>query len=285
MTSSIDGGRGQIIADPGPFALDGPYKRLFGAIGRSSLQHELLGFLDDVCGADSVHLFRLEDGRPDIACGISLDGRGAAQSQAQAYMGQQLWRGDSEMGEGSRLQCEQPMFYRMDTSTAPTSDLRDFYRRQKLIERLMICARTSMGVVGFSIMRSATRRLTSIDSRPGMDLAFAHVFPIVAKHLEMVGQSRRLVESLTSLPLIEHCLSFNEAGLSQRERQVAARLLYGLSGSCIAVDLGIGTETVNTHRKRLYERLGIGCHHELLLWYLKLYGGVDGKVPLLAKTS
>lgn len=255
-------------------AMGGAYDRLFGAIGRSDLQRELLAFLDQICGADSLHFFRLEDGRPDISCGLSLHDRNAARQQAQVYMARDLWRDDREMGEGSRLQCELPTFYRMATCDAPTSDLRDFYRSQKLIERLMICGRTAGGVIGFSVMRSASRSVTAVDNLPGIDRAFSSLFPIVAKHVEIVGQSRRLVESLTTLPLIEQYLSLNEVGLSHREMQVAARLLYGLSASCVASDLGISTETVNTHRKRLYGRLGIGCHHELLLWYLRHCGDV-----------
>lgn len=250
----------------------GHYSRLFAAIGRSDLQHELLTLFNQVCGADSVHLFWLERGRPDIACGLSLGGDGAAQNQAQHYMDGGFWRHDRQMGDGSTIQREQPIFYRMDTRDAPSSDLRNFYRSQRLIERLMICGWTPVGVVGFSVMRATSREMTPTDNLQQIGGAFADIFPLVAKHLEMVGQSRRLVESLTTLPLIEQYLGHNEAGLSQREMQVAARLLYGLSASCIASDLGIGTETVNTHRKRLYDRLGISCHHELLLWYLKHYG-------------
>ncbi|PHQ63833.1 MAG: hypothetical protein COC10_04090 [Sphingobium sp.] len=254
------------------------YASLFESIGRNDLQQRLLAFLNEICGVDSLHFFRLSDGRPDIACGLSLDGKGSAQDLAQTYMRRSLWRGDRDMNEGSSLDCEQPTLYRLEARQAPTSELRDFYHSQKLIERLMVCGKTPMGVVGFSIMRSAPRDLTSKDHLSGMNLAFSEIFPIVSKHLEMVSQSRRLVESLTSLALIEQNLSVTEVGLSQREIQVAARFLYGLSASCIASDLGIGTETIHTHRKRLYGRLGIGCHHELLLWYLRQYVGGAGNL-------
>ncbi len=263
--------QGISASDFGSSLATGAYARLFGAIGRSELQHELLKLFNEVCGADSVHLFWLEGGRPDIACGLSLDD-GSAQNQARRYMEGGFWRDDRQMADGCAIPREQPIFYRLDTRDAPTSNLRDFYRSQKLIERLMICGRTPLGVLGFSVMRAAARDMMPTENIERVGAAFADIFPIVAKHMEMVGQSRRLVESLTSLPLIERYLALNTAGLSQREMQVAARLLYGLSASCIASDLGIGTETVNTHRKRLYERLGIGCHHELLLWYLNHYG-------------
>ncbi len=272
------------VAEFRPSLASGAYGRVFDAIGREGFQQELLGLFNDVCGADSVHLFWLQSGRPDITCGQSLVGDGSAHNQARHYMEGGLWRDDRQMGEGSAVLREQPMFYRMDTRDAPTSDLREFYRSQKLLERLMICGWTPMGTLGFSVMRAMTRDITSAENLAGVGSAFCDIFPMLAKHMEMVGQSRRLVESLTTLPLIEEYLAMSDAGLSQREMQVGARLLYGLSASCIASDLGIGTETVNTHRKRLYERLGIGCHHELLLWYLRHCGrvGAGRTVPYLS---
>lgn len=262
------------VAEFRPSLTGGAYGRVFEAIGREDFQQELLGLFNDVCGADSVHLFWIQSGRPDIACGQSLVGDGSAHSQARHYMEGRLWRDDRQMGEGSAVLQEEPMFYRMDTRDAPTSDLREFYRSQSLLERLMICGWTPMGTLGFSVMRAMTRDITSPENLQGVGAAFCEIFPMLAKHMEMVGQSRRLVESLTTLPLIEEYLAVSDAGLSQREIHVGARLLYGLSASCIASDLGIGTETVNTHRKRLYERLRIGCHHELLLWYLRHCGRV-----------
>lgn len=258
-------------SDFGSSVASGAYGTLFSAIGRGELQHELLKLFNEVCGADSVHLFWLEEGRPDIACGLSLDD-GLAQNQARDYMEGGFWREDRQMADGSAIPNKQQTFYRLDTRDVATSKLRDFYHSQKLIERLMICGRTPLGVLGFSVMRARARALTPTENIQRVGGAFADIFPIVAKHMEIIGQSRGLVESLTKLPLIERYLALNDVGLSQREMQVAARLLYGLSASCIASDLGIGTETVNTHRKRLYERLGIGCHHELLLWYLNHYG-------------
>src|SRR5262249_55197346 len=77
----------------------------------------------------------------------------------------------------------------------------------------------------------------------------------------------RLAPALSSLPAISQCL--HDAGeLSQRETDVCARILYGLSYYGIALDLGIGKESVMTYRKRAYKRLGIGSQRELLIWYL-----------------
>ena len=46
--------------------------------------------------------------------------------------------------------------------------------------------------------------------------------------------------------------------------QVCARVLYGLTTTGIALDLGVSNETVKTFRKLAYRRLGIGSERELL---------------------
>ncbi len=47
------------------------------------------------------------------------------------------------------------------------------------------------------------------------------------------------------------------AMLSARERQVLDRLLAGLPNKLIAYDLGISVRTVEVHRARMMERLGV----------------------------
>lgn len=51
--------------------------------------------------------------------------------------------------------------------------------------------------------------------------------------------------------------------LTERERQVCVRILFGYSTEEIARQLGIGLCTVNSHRSRAYERLGISSQSEI----------------------
>jgi DNA-binding CsgD family transcriptional regulator len=60
-------------------------------------------------------------------------------------------------------------------------------------------------------------------------------------------------------------------GLSVRELQVSARILFGISALGISIDLGLGEDTIATYRKRLYARLSIGSRHELMQKYLSLF--------------
>ncbi len=53
-------------------------------------------------------------------------------------------------------------------------------------------------------------------------------------------------------------------GLSKRERDVCALVAAGLTSEGIALELGVGINTVLTYRKRAYARLGISSQNELM---------------------
>jgi DNA-binding CsgD family transcriptional regulator len=53
------------------------------------------------------------------------------------------------------------------------------------------------------------------------------------------------------------------ARLTEREADVCARIVLGMSTTGIALDLRISKNTVATLRKRAYDRLGISSQNEL----------------------
>jgi two-component system, LuxR family, response regulator FixJ len=59
------------------------------------------------------------------------------------------------------------------------------------------------------------------------------------------------------------------ARLSTRERQVLDRLALGRPHKVISADLGISARTVEVHRRRMLDRLGVGTAAEAIrLWAL-----------------
>ena len=69
---------------------------------------------------------------------------------------------------------------------------------------------------------------------------------------------------------IKYLTSGDGAKLSNREVEVCARAVIGLSGEGIGLDLGIKTSTVATLRKRAYTKLDISSVHELFTMCLNL---------------
>lgn len=72
-------------------------------------------------------------------------------------------------------------------------------------------------------------------------------------------------------------ISFDE--LSAREREVARYLSVGLNSATVAKELGISVHTVRSHRRRVYEKLGVHSQGELMAKFQGLRG-----VPGIAET-
>ena len=58
-----------------------------------------------------------------------------------------------------------------------------------------------------------------------------------------------------------------EFGLTNREKEILSQLLEGASSSDMAATLSLSKHTINTHRKNLLMKLGVGSAQELLLKY------------------
>ena len=93
---------------------------------------------------------------------------------------------------------------------------------------------------------------------------------LIAKHASLRDMLGNPVKSRGSTEEIEYRLLRAPHKLSQREIQVCAGILRGVSLEGTATALNIGLETVATYRKRAYVKLGVSCKNELLMWYLSL---------------
>jgi DNA-binding CsgD family transcriptional regulator len=78
---------------------------------------------------------------------------------------------------------------------------------------------------------------------------------------------------------VEHFLA--ACNLPRRQVEVCARILLGFSRDEISNDLGIGVETVQTHRKRAYCRLHVASDREFASWF----ADVNRQSKSLARTG
>jgi DNA-binding CsgD family transcriptional regulator len=111
------------------------------------------------------------------------------------------------------------------------------------------------------------QRLSENDLGSLQDIAHL-IVSLVARHHALTEAKPNSFTALTSLNGIQDRIHATKC-LSRRESEVCARILYGYSSCEIAVDLGIGKESVMTYRKRAYQHLGLSSQRELLMWYLE----------------
>jgi DNA-binding CsgD family transcriptional regulator len=90
------------------------------------------------------------------------------------------------------------------------------------------------------------------------------LFPIVAKHQALRRLDPPSHESRRALVArIEQRIAALPTRLTARQLDVCARTAIGMTAEGIALDLGIKTSSVVTHRRRAYDRLGIATGFEL----------------------
>jgi DNA-binding CsgD family transcriptional regulator len=251
---------------------DSPFSDMIGAIGTAAFPERFAHCLREICGAELAFIFRLVEARPVEFISISCDGSNRVERVRNTYLGGKWWQFDDEINALSAGNGETWQMLKTDFKLSASPRLRQtFYDELNIRDRVLICGRFEGDPLVLSLTRPEqsgpfeTRQVDSLVKRS------TTILSIAAKHCDIAMRARRLPNLLTDLSEIERRIASAGESLTSREAEVCARYLYGVSTHGIAADLGIGTETVVTYRKRLYERLSIGSHRELLLWYLNLY--------------
>ena len=201
---------------------------------------------------------------------ISSDGSDRANYRASQYIDTGLWQGDQAF-KGTRDQVlrKSPFMQRLDIRDLPHSELRHMiYESNHIRQRLLLCGDGNRGGPVLSILRSDRRGCFSNDETMRLQAVAEVLLSVLSKHNEFAWRHDTLSSALKSLETIEACLRCAPEQLPRRECEVCARIIYGIGTGGIALDLDIGEQTVNTYRKRAYQRLGISCERELLAWYM-----------------
>lgn len=240
------------------------------ATGTPHFGAALLNHLHGACGADYCAVFLVGAQAPSELATGSHDGSGTAHARVESYLQRQYWSKDPAMLYAQkRLTGEAPMLMRMDVARLEDPVVREEIW-PRIRDRLVIAGRSRERTYSMSILREGRGGFTPAEiERVGASADL--LISVLAKHEELSGRGRSDVAGvISSLPDIETRIS-EVSALTAREAEVCARILYGLTTTGIALDLGVSNETVKTFRKLAYRRLKIGSERELLSWYLGLH--------------
>lgn len=136
---------------------------------------------------------------------------------------------------------------------------RDCFDRFSIRHRLSIIKHVGSSWLTLSVARRS-RSFGSADIDRLSSLGRLSL-PIMAKNqlLQVKATSGHL-----SVVELERRLEALVRGLTERERQVCARTIVGMSAEATALDLGIGVASVMTYRRRAYRRTKVSSAMQLV---------------------
>ncbi len=238
---------------------------LVGEIGRPKFEDALLRVLAEVVGADHCTMYCVQSISIRVLGGASADGSDHARVQSRRYVRKDVWRRDPLMlqalsgaGENRR-----PQTLRISSDAIEDDEMRRILDTTPIRERVLLCSSSNGSAHAISVSR--TDQHGSFAAREFNWLAQYSplLLSMVAKHDAFLSETAAPSSNSLNPADLERRLESWNCGLTLRERQVCARILYGLSTEGVALDLDIGQTSVATYRQRAYTRLGIATRHEL----------------------
>lgn len=232
---------------------------LVGSLGEGRFASCALAFVNSRVQADHLSLLRFDSALVPHLSGAASRGSGKTALRAgRIYERAMLYRFDpSSQRVRSGAADGDVVLFRLAASEIRDAAYRSsIYRRFDLIERVSMIRRVMGRWILMNVYRDrASGAFDAADMTKLTDMA-----PLLAacagKHLAM-GESLPAEGSRASAASFEPLLKSLDVPLTERERQVCALALAGVTVSGIASSLGVRESTVATLRRRAYARLGI----------------------------
>jgi DNA-binding CsgD family transcriptional regulator len=246
-------------AGPGTDLTGSTLELVISSLGTAHFGRSLFGALRDDLACDQVTAFAFSaQTQPRIVATGDPSDEQLSSVLARKYVSG-YWRADPAFTFMIGLEQAPDMaLISISSVDIPDRDYRArFYDRNGITSRLTVAQRDATGLWISNLYRGPDRP------------------PFAAADLARLSQRGRLIQSLTrkhdelvrdrsglsDLKSMQERLAAPPFGLSPRESDVCARIIHGLTSEGIALDLGISTNSVLTHRKNAYRRLNISCQN------------------------
>ena len=153
---------------------------------------------------------------------------------------------------------------RVRSHDVPDPEYRKAWLAQpEICERISVMRRVDSKWLVLNCARSRRGGAFSRDEIALVDMFGSLALPLIARHeflFQTMGLSRN---STLSIEALEHRFGQFMSALTQRELEVCARTVMGMTAEAIALDLSIGRASVLTYRQRAYRRLNICSAYQL----------------------
>jgi DNA-binding CsgD family transcriptional regulator len=231
------------------------------ALGREAFASELLAALNRCVPVDHVCLMRVVDrAQPPVLESASW-GTGTHVAEVQDVYLNGLYRFDPNMNLPSPSGVE---FRHLRREAIGDEDYREnCFVRAELLERLTVAASDEGQLVLLNLYRFGTSAPFAVGELAAMEGLSRFLAALAIKHVGALGMLLRSRERGDRIAALATRLHARDGRLTSRERDVLSRVMLGMTSDGIALDLGIGLNTVLTYRKRAYARLGVSSQVEL----------------------
>lgn len=172
---------------------------------------------------------------------------------------------------------------------------RTFYSLAEVSQKVSLVFRSSRGTYYINLYRNLEQQGFSQDEVAAISQVGDFLCRLVAKHHDLLAPEYMLDGSARTytadryaklLRLIRQSLLTDAAGLTEKEAEVCAAIACGMTAESIALENNISANTVATHRKRAYAKLGISSQNELFARFYNQvgrYAFAELPTPLLAE--
>lgn len=143
-----------------------------------------------------------------------------------------------------------------------------WYEKMGIVDRVSIITQADKGLYCLNLFRTK-KMFSDIDISNITELSYL-LSSLTIKHARLAGSISGFMTREGQIEGLVERLAKIEKTLSQREKEVCARIILGMSSEGIALDLNIKVQSVHTYRKRAYARLKISSQNELFALCLTL---------------
>ena len=249
--------------------LPGAVSRLIDSVGTGEFPDQLLGSMRDLWGMKFVAVYAFtsdHDTRTRLLLGASQDRRPLVQTNGGEYSLRYAHKDPARLAVLRTARgCDEPVSTCVSREELDEPGHRHLLEQERVIDRFAcFFGDSARGWLSLHAMRD--QDFGPISEREFSELReFSTVFrSLVSRHIDLDpggDAHERIRRGLRSM----------DARLSVREIDVCALLLSGRSFAGISGDLGLRLSSVQTYRKRAYQKLGVRDMREIFARLLGMH--------------
>lgn len=240
---------------------------LVESLGSQSFDGCFFRFYDEVIGIAQCTVFDFPKNgevRIILAVGKNISFDKSAKSLAYDYVNG-FYRGDPYLNELTDEEFnEHPAWNKVEPSAIEDSQYRTkFYDQPNLAHELVLLFKDKRHSLTASLYRSSSQGDFTVEEEVRAGFYIDLSLRLLNKHIGMlqpIFDNTKAASDSRHHQVLEILARCN---LSPREAEVCAMILLGYTTIGIGLNLNISTNTVATHRKRAYAKLGIASQNEL----------------------